>query len=289
MWRVLLLSGGGAKIAWQIGVLRKIGIFKNTKDRWWIGGVSAGAILGSLLAQETDLSVGIERVAASVPAAIQGNKSVFEPHAKGIFPFSPLLAWWRKGVFSTAPLRRILQGAVHSEQLDASPHRCTVGTVRLDRREYTERQLLGKDAADWVLASASFPVAFPPVFLEGTFWGDGGIKNNLTVNLLASVKEPIQDVTALLTSPLEFPLLPRRVQTLGDVAISLVECLLDEVSASDLYPLRHWAKEHPSVPFRILSPASPLPLSVLDFNTAAMSSQIDRPQSVRETWWTLPA
>lgn len=289
MLRVLLLSGGGAKIAWQVGILRKIGLFKNPDDRWWIGGVSAGAILGSLLAQESDLTGGIERVAATLQSSIQGNQSVFEPHAKGIFPFSPLLAWWRKGVFSTAPLKRLLQDAIRPAQLDASPHRCTVGVVRLDRREYVERRILGKDAADWVLASASFPVAFPPVAFEGTLWGDGGIKNNLTVNLLPSISEAVSDVTVVITSPIEFLPLPRRVRTLGDVAVSLVECLLDEVSASDLYPLREWAKEHPSVPFRILSPESPLPLSVLEFDAAAMSNQIDHPQKEKETWWTIPA
>lgn len=272
--RALLLSGGGSKIAWQVGVLKRLGLFDNPSDRWDIGGVSAGAILAALLGQETNLQHGLAN-AETWLQNLQGDRAIYAPHAWGIPPFTWILAWLRGGLFSTAPLAALLRQTIDDAKLQASPHLVFAGVVDLERGLYREEILRGERSWEWVLASASFPLAFPPVAKEGRAWGDGGVKNNIPSDLLGQLAP--SDVTVIATSPLLQQAEERRVKTLADVAKSVALCLQDEISVSDVFPIQQWADAHPTIPVRFVFPREAIPLSVLSFDPPSLRAQMEDP------------
>lgn len=280
--RVLLLSGGGSKIAWQVGVLKQLGLFESPSETWAIGGVSAGAILAALLGQETDVREGLKN-AETWLRTLKGDRAIYAPHAWGIPPLTWILAWLRGGLFSTAPLASMLQQSISDAKLSTSPHRVFAGVVDLERGLYREEILRSGGAWEWVLASASFPLAFPPVKKEGRVWGDGGVKNNIPSDFLGQLAP--HDVTVIATSPLLQPSEERQVRTLADVARSVASCLQDEISVSDLFPIRQWADAHPAIPVRLVLPREALPLSVLSFEPSALREQIDHPSPWKVVAW----
>jgi NTE family protein len=206
----LVLTGGGARGAYQVGVLRFLARRYPELQIPVITGVSAGAINVALLAQHH----------GTFPQAVEELRAVWsELTPDRIFRVdAPALArnigrWGVKlmgagyveprarGLMDTGPLRQLMEDVykpVNGELtgIDYNLHRGTLRAVALGTTNYTTGQSVvwvqGRDIQTWqrpmrravqtrlridhVMASAALPLFFPAVQIGSHWHGDGGIR-----------------------------------------------------------------------------------------------------------------
>jgi NTE family protein len=191
---VLVLQGGGALGAYQVGVyqaLHEAGI-----EPHWVIGTSIGAINAAVIAgnRPQDRLPRLRELWRRFEQA--GPFAKFSTLAFGIAGFfSPRLPAWggmyaNVGVdaasyYSTAPLRETLEALVDLEVLNAAHPRLTVGAVNVTSGEM--RYFDSRDAAlglDEVMASAALPPGFPAIRVGGEAYWDGGVYSNTPLEVV---------------------------------------------------------------------------------------------------------
>jgi NTE family protein len=208
----LVLTGGGARAAYQVGVLR--GLARHLPDVEFdiITGVSAGAINALFLAahhgpvreatgrlSEVWGKLRLEEVVQIDPASLARNLLAWGSKlVSGGTPVAPRV----HGLVDTAPLRRLLERLLPENEkgeiagLAENLARCQPEAVAVTTLDYTtgqtvtwaagcdvkmwerplRRSVLARLTIDHVLASASLPIIFPAVRLGAHWHGDGGIR-----------------------------------------------------------------------------------------------------------------
>jgi NTE family protein len=208
----LMLGGGGARGAYQAGVLRAIARRHPSLRLPILTGISAGAMNTTFLAAQ----------AAPLPEATEQlvrlwlsltPDQVYNVHT---LPLLGNVGRWgmrliggghagrepTKGLLDTAPLRRFLERALPHDADGALPgiqHNIRTGrldAVALSATSYTTGQSVtwvqGRDVALWqrpqrrselasitvehVMASSSLPMLFPAVRIGTEWYGDGGVR-----------------------------------------------------------------------------------------------------------------
>jgi NTE family protein len=208
----LVLSGGGARAAYQVGVLHGLlehGFLAGERSAFQIFvGSSAGSLNAAALASSAhDFRDGLERL-ASLWREIQPTDvfrtdpvSLGRIGARWIVDLSLGGATGRvraKSLLDTAPLRRLLatrlpfagieenvrKGIVRAVAIMATDLHTSNGVVFLHaradvpswarRRWNIERTRIG---VDHLMASSAIPIFFPFVRMNGRYYGDGSIRN----------------------------------------------------------------------------------------------------------------
>lgn len=207
----LVLTGGGARGAYQAGVLRGIAELLGPDAGSFpfsiLTGVSAGAINASFLAAQPGAFDAGARALCELWATLQ-PKSVIKTDALTI---GKLGARWFRDLTSggslgrerithlldSSPLRKFLGDKIDFEQIQrnirtrglravsCTATNYTTGTAMTffdgedDIAPWTRSARLGKRerlGVDHVLASAAIPIFFGPVRLGNAYFGDGGIR-----------------------------------------------------------------------------------------------------------------
>ncbi len=203
----LALSGGGARGAYQAGVLRGIARQAPELRLPVLTGVSAGAINAAFLAGRpeplpdaierlVELWTGLEteRVLRTDVGTLAGNAlRVLLRLASGGGRFAPRV----RGLVDTSPLRSLLGDVIRPEGIEANLRDGRLRAVAVSATSYrTGRSVTfvqsvpgvatwdrarhlsvsGPVTADRVMASAAIPLFFPAVRVEGEWFGDGGIR-----------------------------------------------------------------------------------------------------------------
>lgn len=211
----LVLSGGGARGAYQAGVLRQISEWAPNFQPDVITGVSAGALNAVYLASEATgpFRTAVESLCA-LWSSISGDQVYESEHS--------LLSFWRvlgrrpgpvdranaeddatvRGMVDTAPLRDFLFRHLPTDEsgsivgIDESIRAGKLDAIALLTANYSTGQtnawIQGRGLQDWdralrrsirttltvehVMASAALPIFFPAVRLGDTWHGDGGIR-----------------------------------------------------------------------------------------------------------------
>ncbi len=202
---VLVLQGGGALGAYQIGVyeaLHDAGI-----EPEWVIGTSIGAINGALIAGNRPKdrlerllafweqveqaphsggffdAFGIGQKIANMNTVARGIPSFFTPNPAAMLGSSAALGVERAAYYCTAPLRRTLGELVDFGQVnDDRSTRLTVGAVNVKSGVMTYFDS-GKTRieADHVMASGALPPAFGAIRIDGEPYWDGGIYSNTPI------------------------------------------------------------------------------------------------------------
>ncbi|MEO0649465.1 MAG: patatin-like phospholipase family protein [Planctomycetota bacterium] len=190
---ILSLSGGGQNGAFGAGFL--VGWRESGRRPRFdaVSGVSTGALLAThaLLGTPED-DVALERMYTEVERKdIYKQRSVF-----GLLSGTDSL-------MDTAPLRQLIADYITEETLArvaaaADERRLLfVGTTNIDYEQtwVWNMSLIAKDGdlelyRDVLLASASFPIVFPPVEIDGHLFVDGAVRSNLVVAGLAGETPP---------------------------------------------------------------------------------------------------
>ncbi|MEA2490690.1 MAG: hypothetical protein QOH21_2482 [Acidobacteriota bacterium] len=207
----VMLTGGGARAAYQVGLLKGIARHFPRLKIQIITGVSAGAINAAYLAaHQGTLSEKADRLADMWCELNCGH--IFDFDWKAFVPFRSALSsvfpkkkWTRarqRAIVDTAPLRDLLCRVLgvppgcpipgiaenlHNGDLTAvalmTLDYSTGQTVRwVQGRNYdfyenpNRRNTVTQMTVEHVLASAALPFVFPAVNIEGTWHGDGGIR-----------------------------------------------------------------------------------------------------------------
>ncbi|MFZ5905823.1 MAG: patatin-like phospholipase family protein [Nitrospirota bacterium] len=203
MRRALVLAGGGARGAYQAGMLQELVVNKGL-DFQILRGVSVGALNAAFLAQASTQGNSLSNLKKNVKALhnlwryeIKGNHSVYAE--KG--GFAGIVAGM-DSVYSLEPLRALIKKHVRMKNLRNSGRDFQVGTVSLVSARYHEWSPNDPSFMNKLVASASIPVVFPYVDLKSArdVLVDGGVRN---ISPLSSAFDAQPDeIYVLLTSRL---------------------------------------------------------------------------------------
>lgn len=205
----LVLIGGGARGAYQVGVLKGISDLMGTQAPIFkiISGVSVGAVNGAFLAARADNP----RKAIDDLADFWNQIEVKQILDVDALSFSQILISWLRNMLmggaprgrhmdhmlGTLPLKRLLHKKIDFEALARHIKRGTLRGFAVTTTDYeTGSEIVFFDAHSkvrtWerssragvraridlphVMASASLPLLFAPVRIAGRFYGDGSIR-----------------------------------------------------------------------------------------------------------------
>ncbi len=207
----IVLSGGGARAAYQVGMLRSLARHRPDLSFEIVTGVSAGAINATFLAAHPgDLGSAVAEL-SGIWSRLD-VEDVFRADA-GSLGGQLLRAGARlvtggarvgpgiRGMVDTAPLDRLLERILPTEgrEVTGIGRNLAAGRLRalaLTTLDYATGQTVtwvqGTDIADWerpnrrsaacritidhVMASAALPLFFPAIEIGGSWHGDGGIR-----------------------------------------------------------------------------------------------------------------
>jgi len=236
--RGLVLSGGGSKGAYQVGVLKAL--MEEGRQYDVVSGVSVGALIGAHMAmyppeKQAENFEGLFKIWTE---SVKGNKSVYKPWAPWVLTY--LWSFWKGGIYSMKPLRDILAKEMNTEEMRKSGVEFEVGVVSLQSGKYRSVNLTSDPgnnqlAVDWVWASCIFPVLFPAVEIGGEQWVDGGLRN--TIPILDVLKySDVTEIDVVLTGPRDgfIPSEDKKYNSALDVGLRTAGFLADEVFATDL-------------------------------------------------------
>ncbi len=201
--RVLVLQGGGALGSYQAGVCEALQAADIEPQ--WVTGISIGAINAALIAGNPPERC-VERMRAFWEQASSGP--FFSPMA-GLSPirsfinqmsaasiaafgspgfFTPRLPppmMWPEGspeaisYYDTSPLRTTLERLVDFDLINSGRTRLSVGAVNVQSGNSvvfdSARQTIGPEH---IMASGALPPGFPPVWVDGEPYWDGGLLSN---------------------------------------------------------------------------------------------------------------
>lgn len=172
----VVLSGGGAKGAFQVGVLDELITVRNVKIDIF-SGVSTGAIqaLGGAM---NDMPGLLEQW-----LSIKGNGDVFKKRPLGAA--SALLG--ADSIYDAGPIKRKIKAYADPARLRQARRKLRVGVVSLGTGQYVEVDEKNPDIGDWVYASSAQPPFFQPLETRDANgvteqWVDGGVRNVTPLN-----------------------------------------------------------------------------------------------------------
>ena len=208
---VLVLQGGGALGAYQVGVYEAM--YEAGIEPDWVIGTSIGAINASLIAgnppqhrlerlhafwDQMQVSVpgadafdwlGLGNFAANMATVMRGIPNFFTPNLHAMRGSTAALGVEAAAYYSTRPLRETLSSLVDFDYLCQCRTRMTVGAVNACSGEMryfdTAKEQL---SVDHVMASGALPPAFPAVRIEGQPYWDGGIYSNTPIEAVLDDK-----------------------------------------------------------------------------------------------------
>jgi NTE family protein len=263
----LVLSGGGAKGAWEAGAA--VTLIEQGLPVRLVAGSSAGALTAAMLAdgrldrlQDLWRSLSREQVYGLRPGVLFA----------GLLPgWLTLLALDQAGsLFDPAPLRELIASTLDFERVRASPRRLLVVTTDLVRRmpRTFDNVTVSVDA---LMAAAAVPGAFPPVAVDGVLLVDGGLTGRAPV--LDALAAPVEIGRALV-------LLSYAADEPGQPPTRLRRTLEEAFETAMVHQIRRDAElaafRHPEIDVQVLTPSEPLRLRPLDFDPAGMAGALER-------------
>ena len=211
----LILGGGGARAAYQIGVLKAIAdIIPESMNNPFpvVCGTSAGSINAAVLAASAlRFKEGVSRLVGvwenfeiekvfrtDVWSAFsRGGRLIFTMLTGGFGQSGP------KSLLDNTPLRELLERHLSFDRIDQAVGSgemralcvtaCSYRTGRSvsffrgadDLQPWTRARRLGKPARihiDHLMASSAIPIIFPAVAIEGEYFGDGSMRQTAPIS-----------------------------------------------------------------------------------------------------------
>lgn len=275
--RALVLSGGASKGAFQVGVLKNWMGDRGTEYDI-ISGVSVGALnaAGLAMTRKGDPVGAIKWVERFWRHSVRTD-NVY----KRWFPFGRLHALWRHSVYDSTPLIDLMKSSLNHNNIANNGRMIAVGSVCLETGEHRYARETDMNFIDWVIASASVPVFFPPVLIDGKLWSDGGLKN--ITPLGAAIELGATHVDVITCNPLvQDTWISKKRRALPDQVVRTLDLLLDRVSSNDIEmtllknKLSLMGNEsEKSVKLRVASPDKKLVDNTLDFSRESIDRMID--------------
>lgn len=222
----IVLSGGGAKGAFQVGVLDELIVRRGVRIDIFAG-VSTGAIQALGGAQDD--------VPGLIDAwlALRGNSDVYRERPLGVG--GGLLG--ASSIYDASPIRARIRAFADEAKLKASGRKLLLGVVNLQTGAFRGIDENVPGIHNWVYASAAMPVFFQPLRTRDgqgreEQWVDGGVRN--VTPLDAAMQLGPRALIVVLASPR--PPKPPRIRNYGDliqIGLRSVDILQSEVAVND--------------------------------------------------------
>lgn len=206
----LTLSGGGARSAYQVGVLRALGEILPQEQIPFpiLCGTSAGSVNVAYLAARA----GSWQTATTELSKIWGNLRLDDIYETNGLAISKIATAWisrtllgglgatsgaANYLLDTKPLEKLIRREIDFSAIETHLHKGRLEAISVSTVEYFAQSTVSFYAShtrvlDWshsgrrsqrcaldrrhVLASAAIPVFFPPVKIDKTFYGDGCLR-----------------------------------------------------------------------------------------------------------------
>jgi NTE family protein len=263
----LVLSGGGAKGAYEAGVAAAF--VKRGLPIKLATGSSAGALNAAMLADGR-----LDELEALWRGLTRERVYTLRPSVffAGLLPgWLTLLTVDRAGsLFDTQPLRELIAASVDLGRIRASPVRLLVITTDLARRE---RRLFDNQTVtvEVLMAAAAVPGAFPPVEVDGALLVDGGLIGRAPVLEALASGTPLGRVVVVMSyAPNERGLPPTTLRHAIEEAfeMSMIHQIERDTELARL--------KYPRVEVQLLTPSAPLLLRPLDFEADTLARALER-------------
>jgi NTE family protein len=222
----LVLSGGGLKGLAHVGVLRAL------EERGLVPGAVVGSSMGSLVAAAWATGMPLKEMAERGMAV--RRRDIFQVAHVDM----ALKRMRAPAVYRREPLDLLIQSLVGEVTFEKLPRRLIINTVELNSGMqvlWGLPGLRGARVADAVFASCALPGIFPPREIEGRWYVDGAVTENMPVQVAATHCEgPVLAVDVGSTSALR-----SNVQDEGFAAIYIrgLEVVMQTMMESRLH---HW-------------------------------------------------
>ncbi|WP_372677976.1 patatin-like phospholipase family protein [Desulfosarcina sp.] len=196
MKRALILSGGGARGAFQVGV------WKYLREINWTPDLICGTSIGAINAAAIGSGMSVERLADLWRTH---NRSEIYRLKTLHFLKSALRGKPLKSLLDTTPLRSMLTRHLDLEALRQSPIEIIISAVHLATGRL---HLYNQDMIeiDHLMASSAMPILFPWQPISGEFYWDGGVMANSP--LFIALERKIEEIVVVLLSPVGHRPLP---------------------------------------------------------------------------------
>lgn len=217
----IVLSGGGAKGAFQVGALDAL-INKYGVKPSIVVGTSTGAIQALGVAQNDIAGL------MAVWTGIKGNNDIYKERTGLLGAFLG-----QKGMYDTAPLRKLLKNFYDPAKLAASNIELRLAVVSLQSGELqTIDQTVGH-IDSWVYASCAMPVFFDPLqTTDKQQWVDGGVRDVTPLGAALALKP--SGVLVIRASPANKGNAAGFRKSMIPIGLRAVDILQSEVSRNDL-------------------------------------------------------
>lgn len=266
--RALVCSGGGVKGSWECGVLKYLLGDKQIQYDV-LAGVSVGALNTAFLAQfqngkEQEAIRKLEDLWLSI------NNSTIKS-----FHFPPYIsALWKSGLYSTKPLRKLVEKNLDADSIFLSGKLLRIGATSLNTGIYkvwTEKDV---DIVDGVMASSSFPVFFDAVNIKGEDFVDGGVRN--ITPLKEAIDAGADEIDVVLASAKDIGIDNTKFNVLKAFGRSL-SIIMDEVFENDLKvcALKNNVSGYKQIKLNIYRPEKIITQNSLDFDPKFIREQIE--------------
>ncbi len=213
MKKALVLSGGGARGAFQVGV------WKYLQEINWSPDLICGTSIGAINAAAIGSGMSVERL---IDIWKTHNRSEIYRLKALNFLKSALRGKSFQSVLDTTPLRTMLTRHLNIEALRQSPIEIVISAVELSSGRL---HLYDQTAieVDHLMASSAMPILFPWQPIHGELFWDGGVMANSP--LFVALERKVEEIIVVFLSPVGQRALPPPV-TLRDGLERLLEHFL---------------------------------------------------------------
>lgn len=227
--RVLIMSGGGAKGAFQAGVIEQL------RNSGWepdaVAGISVGALNGIMVA--TGKSNDLVQIWRDLREEQVLKRRKIDKKAKSFLLHKLGVNKPTLGFFDNSPLKEKLKNSVGNQF--RKDFYC--GTVNIETGEYVEHvarpMMVPWNFLDAVLGSTAIPVVFDPVKINGAYHVDGGV---LHINPVGRILKDFNPKEVVFITCRNFQAEPERkkVKDIVDISIQTLNIMLEEIFMKDL-------------------------------------------------------
>lgn len=276
--KALVLSGGGSKGAYQLGVLRKW-MGEQGNDYEIMTGVSVGALNVA----------GLSQVAYGNPKdAIEWVIELWLKHVetktiyRRWYPFGMAHGLFKTSFYDTTPLRELLEKHFDRDKALNCGRQIAVGAVSLETGE--NRFAMHDDPMfiDWVLASSSYPIFFKPIEIDGQIWSDGGVKNITPLGQAIRMGATEIDVIMCSNPWLRSNWGSKKKRAFPDQVLRVMELMNEKIGQDDIRltglknDLANLGEDYRHVKINIVHPHKNLGINALEFNRNEIKMMIEK-------------
>lgn len=264
--RALVLSGGGSKGAYEVGVLKRW-MLEEERDYDILVGTSVGAIN---VAGLSHVKLGDPKEAYRWLMDIWDR--VNNSKIRKWWWLWYLASIWRPSLYNSEPLRKWIQEELEVKRIAASGRKVRVGAVSWTTGEEHIATEADENLAEWVYSSASFPLAFKPGKVNGEEWVDWGIREVTPIG--TAIKLGATEVDVVTTFNIDRPL-DRWEPTYKGVAaygLRALDIMMNEIMRGDLRAvgdrneIARLGGPYREVKLNLQMPSRPLEYDSLDFS-----------------------